>query len=120
MRFGSRPRAPVRCSALRAETPTRPQSPGSKYVLIGGLAAVLYGSAVVTNDADIGPSRADENRDELAAHAEPFVIEGTHVHVAALGDIIRSKETVNRVKDQAALPHLYALEDEMAARDDNR
>ena len=32
-------------------------------------------------------------------------------------DIIRSKETANRLKDQAALPHLYALEDEIAARD---
>ena len=39
------------------------------------------------------------------------------VRVAALDDIIRSKETANRLKDQAALPHLYALEDEIAARD---
>jgi hypothetical protein len=148
------------------------------YVLIGGLAAVLYGSAVVTNDADICPSRADNNLvrlaaalrdlharvrstsepdgvafscdpemlarvrmlnlhtdagefdlafepagftsyDELAAHAEPFVIEGIHVRVGALRDVIRSKETANRVKDRAALPHLYALEDEIAARNDD-
>ena len=35
-----------------------------------------------------------------------------------LNDVIRSKETANRAKDRAALPHLYALEDELAARDD--
>jgi hypothetical protein len=148
------------------------------YVLIGGLAAVLYGSAVVTNDADVCPSRADENLerlaaslrdlharvrtgsepdgvafncdpellarvqtlnlqtdagqfdiafepagftgyDELAERAESFVIEGIPVPVAALRDVIRIKETANRVKDQAALPHLYALEDEIAVRDDD-
>jgi hypothetical protein len=37
--------------------------------------------------------------------------------VAALQDVIRSKESANRLKDQAALPQLYALEDEIAARD---
>ena len=150
---------------------------GVEYVLIGGLAAVLYGSAVVTNDADICPSRTRENLerlaaalkhlharirsatepdgvafscdpellarvqmlnlqtdagqfdlafepagftgyDDLARDAEPFDIDGARVPVAALRDIIRSKEAANRLKDRAALPHLYALEDEIAARDD--
>ena len=32
-----------------------------EYVLIGGLAAVLHGSTVMTNDADIVPERTAEN-----------------------------------------------------------
>jgi hypothetical protein len=147
---------------------------GVEYVLIGGLAANLYGSPLVTNDADITPMRTRANLDRLAAAlrdldarirtaAEPdglafacdaaflermkmvnlqtragefdisfepggfsgyealapnavdFEIFGVHVQVAALHDIIRSKEAANRLKDQAALPVLYALEDEIAA-----
>ena len=151
---------------------------GVDYVLIGGLAAVLYGSALVTNDADICPDRDHANLErlaaalqdlaracalhpnrkasrsratprcsaasdsstsrptagqfdlasrpsgfagyaDLAARAEIFDIDGVHVRVAALRDIIRSKETANRLKDQAALPHLYALEDEIARLDES-
>jgi hypothetical protein len=147
---------------------------GVDYVLIGGLAAVLHGSALVTNDADICPRRTPENLerlaaalraldarlrtrgdpqgvefacdasflggvnllnletsagqfdiafspagfdgyDALAASADAYEIDGTRVQVAALRDVIHSKETANRLKDQAALPHLYALEDEIAA-----
>jgi hypothetical protein len=147
-----------------------------EYVLIGGLAAVLHGSPLVTNDADICPRRTPENLDRLAAalreldarvragettdgvefacdatflarvellnletaagqfdvaftpagfagydalieRAETYDIEGIRVHVASLRDVIVSKEHANRVKDHAALPHLYALEDEIAARD---
>ena len=146
-----------------------------EYVLIGGLAANLYGSPLVTNDADICPRRTHDNlerladalrdldarirttaepeglafaRDaeflermkmvnmqtragefdisfepggfargyeELVDHAVDFTVFGVHVPVAALRDIIASKEAANRAKDQAALPHLYALEDELAA-----
>jgi hypothetical protein len=151
---------------------------GVEYVLIGGLAAVLHGSAVVTNDADICPSRARENLerlsvalrdlharirtptdpdgvafacepallervqmlnlqtdagnfdiafepagftgyDDLVQGAETFDIDGILVRVAALRDVIRSKENANRAKDRAALPHLYALEDEIAAHDND-
>jgi hypothetical protein len=145
-----------------------------EYILIGGLAAVLHGSALVTNDADICPRRTPKNLEHLAAalgeldarlrargdakgvgftcdaaflggvdlltletaagqfdiafapagfasyealvdSAVTYDIDGTRVQVAALRDVIHSKETANRVKDQAALPHLYALEDEIAA-----
>ena len=55
--------------------------------------------------------------DALLAHAVTYEIDGLEVRVAALTDIIRSKQTANRLKDQAALRHLYALEDEIAARD---
>ena len=37
------------------------------YVLIGGLAANLHGSPVVTNDADLCPDRDRANLDRLAA-----------------------------------------------------
>lgn len=146
-----------------------------EYVLIGGLAANLHGSPLVTNDAGICPRRTRGNLERLAAAlrdldarirtiAEPeglafardaeflermkmvnmqtragdfdvafepggfaggydvlienaveFDIFGIRVRVAALRDIIASKESANRAKDHAALPHLYALEDEIAA-----
>jgi hypothetical protein len=53
--------------------------------------------------------------EDLLQHAVDFDVYGVRVRVAALSDIIKSKQTANRLKDQAALPHLYALEDEIAA-----
>ena len=148
-----------------------------EYVLIGGLAAVLHGAPLVTQDADICPRRTPENLERLAAalkamgariraahepdglafrsdaaflsnmamvnlttrfgdfdisfspaaftsgyddlveNAVMFNIEGIPVSVAALSDIISSKQSANRAKDHAALPLLYALEDEIAARE---
>jgi hypothetical protein len=38
-----------------------------EYVLIGGLAAVLHGSTVMTNEADIVPSPSEDNLDCLSA-----------------------------------------------------
>jgi hypothetical protein len=143
-----------------------------EYVLIGGLAAVLHGSSLVTNDADICPKRSRANLRRLAAALEDldarvrasgepdgvafardaafldrvemlnlettagqfdisfepagsdgydalvtncieYDIDGVRVKVAALSDIIRSKQVANRLKDQAQLPHLYALDDEI-------
>ena len=40
---------------------------GVRYVLIGGLAAVLHGSPLPTLDADICPSRTPDNLGRLAA-----------------------------------------------------
>lgn len=146
-----------------------------KYVLIGGLAAVLHGSSAMTNDADILPSKDDANLRRLAdclraldarirTPDEPAGIEfdphpsllgsvamlnmttrcgdldltfspaalddyervrdrsvafdvyDTRVSVAALDDIIRSKEAAARPKDHATLPILRALREEL--RDD--
>ena len=39
---------------------------GVRYVVIGGLAATLHGSPVVTTDADICPARDRDNLDRLA------------------------------------------------------
>lgn len=143
-----------------------------EYVLIGGLAAVLHGSTAMTNDADILPSKDDDNLARLSAclrsldarlrsPTEPdgiafdphpmlltsmamlnmttrcgdldltfqpaaledydavraasieFEINGRRVRVAALDDIIRSKETADRPKDHATLPILRALREEI-------
>jgi hypothetical protein len=43
---------------------------GVRYVLIGGLAAVLQGSPLVTADADICPAQERENLERLAAALE--------------------------------------------------
>jgi hypothetical protein len=146
---------------------------GVRFVLIGGYAAVLHGSAAFTTDADICPARTPENLSRLAAairemdgrirtsaepagfevtldehflgqmkmvnlvtrygafdvslepaalddyealeaNADEYEIAGVLVEVASLRDIIRSKETANRPKDQRMLPHLRALQDEIA------
>ncbi len=139
-----------------------------RYVLIGGLAAILHGSPQATFDADICPAPEAENLERLAAalrelgarvrapdvpdglpfacdakflasvqilnlvtaHGEldisfrpsgtgghedlaqkaaPITIEGHVVRVAALEDVIRSKEAAGRPKDVAALPVLRQL-----------
>lgn len=41
-----------------------------RYLIIGGLAAVLHGSPIVTADADIYPARDRENLSRLAAALE--------------------------------------------------
>lgn len=146
-----------------------------RYVVIGGLGAVLQGSPVPTLDADICPAGDRENLERLAraltdlgarirTEAEPdglpftcdaaflanvqilnltttggnldlsFVPSGTNgfedlvrsaevlglgelsVRVAALQDIIRSKEAANRPKDQRTLPVLRQLLAEIEAR----
>jgi len=145
------------------------------YVLIGGLAAVVRGSSVMTNDADIFPAKTSENMervsaalveldaklrvesepdgvsfdphpsllmsmvaldlttrcgdldltfqpaalddyDELLAASDEYELSGQKVRVAALADIIRSKEAAGRAKDHATLPILYALQEEIDLR----
>jgi hypothetical protein len=59
-----------------------------------------------------------EGYDDLVVRATPFHIGGLDIPVAALADIIRSKEAADRPKDRATLPILYALEEEIARRSD--
>jgi hypothetical protein len=139
-----------------------------RYVLIGGLAAILHGSPQVTFDADICPQRDPKNLENLAAalrdmsarvrapdvpeglvfgcdaaflssvqilnlvtahgeldlsfqpsgtagyadlvqNAQAISIGGHIAKVAALEDVIRSKEAAGRPKDRAALPLLRQL-----------
>jgi hypothetical protein len=142
---------------------------GVRYVVIGGLAATLHGSPVMTTDADICPARDEDNLERLARalieidarirtsgvpgglpfvrdavflsrievalnlttrfgdldlsfvpsgtggyedlsrRASSFSIKEHAVAVASLEDVIRSKESANRPKDQMALPALRLL-----------
>lgn len=49
----------------------------------------------------------------VVGNAATFLIGGHSVRVAALGDIIRSKEAAGRPKDHATLPILRALQEEI-------
>jgi hypothetical protein len=148
---------------------------GVRYVLIGGLAAILHGSPQVTFDADICPARDLDNLERLAAalrdmsarirtpdvqdglafqcdavflngvellnlvtafgdldlsfvpsgtrgygdlseNAIFMQVKGYRVAVASLEDIIRSKQAANRPKDQAGLPILRQLLQELNRR----
>jgi hypothetical protein len=71
-----------------------------------------YGDFDITSH----PAGFDRGYADLVPHAVEFRVDKTRVKVAALVDIIRSKETANRAKDQATLPLLYALQDELAQR----
>lgn len=58
--------------------------------------------------------RAIGGYDRLVTAAELIDVAGTEVQVAALDDIIASKEAAGRPKDLSQLPALYALRDELA------
>lgn len=53
---------------------------------------------------------------DLADHATVVSVGDAAVQIAALDDVIRSKEMANRPKDHATLPILYALRDEIEER----
>lgn len=139
-----------------------------EYVVIGGLAATLHGSAHVTFDLDITPERSAGNLARLAAalaeldarlrvdrepagvpfdpsadflarceilnlttrhgdlgisfvpsgtqgypdlrrDAVSITVHGIDVVVAALADVVRSKEAAGREKDRLVLPELRTL-----------
>jgi hypothetical protein len=145
------------------------------YVMIGGLAAAVHGSDLVTGDIDITPATGNDNlarlsraltdldariRTDEAPAGLPFAhdaaslkrgavwnivtnagdldlammpsgtqgyedlrrdaiaieILGVATRVAALADIIRSKEAAGREKDRAALPMLRRLQAEIDRR----
>jgi len=153
---------------------------GVRFVLVGGMAAVLHGDVGVTVDVDIVPERNPSNLErlartlhslsarirtpgvpegltfdcsaaffrnlapdailnlttsagdldltftpsgtggfaDLARRAHPIQIgERTTLLVAALEDVIRSKEAAGRDKDRAALPRLRRLLDRIRSRD---
>ena len=79
------------------------------FILIGGLAATIHGSPSATVDVDIVPRRERSNLEHLAERAQAIDIGGVIVRVAALEDIIRSKEAANREKDRVVLTALRRL-----------
>lgn len=152
---------------------------GVRYVLIGGLAATLYGSPHVTTDVDITPEREKHNLKRLARaledldarvrvegerdgmpfdrsarmldrvsllnlttragdldlsfepegtggfadlrrHAVEIEIRGLRIPVAALADIVRSKEAADREKDRLTLPTLRRLLERLEREDESR
>ena len=54
--------------------------------------------------------------EDVRASAITYELDGQAVQVAALEDIIRSKESADRAKDHATLPILRALKDELDRR----
>jgi hypothetical protein len=150
---------------------------GVRYVVIGGLAAVLRGSPVLTQDLDVCPAHDRENNERLAralktlgarirtegapdglpfacdaeffagvqlvnlvtpygdidvafepsgtggyadlvAKADPLRLSPDLApRIAALEDVIRSKEAADRPKDRAALPALRTLLAEIRRRE---
>jgi len=54
---------------------------------------------------------------DLVANAVGIDIGGFVIKIAALDDVIRSKEAADREKDRLALPQLYALRDQIQARE---
>lgn len=147
---------------------------GARYVLIGGMAARLHGSPLLTEDADVVPALEGENLrrlaralreldarlavegveggldvpldehtfsspvmgfetsagaidvaheavgrggyDSLEARAVTFEVAGIRILVAALDDIIASKQAADRPKDRLHLPVLTELREELRAR----
>jgi hypothetical protein len=63
-------------------------------------------------DLTFTPAGLDDY-DALVAGADVFELDGQHVRVASLDDIIRSKEAAGRAKDHATLPLLRALREEI-------
>lgn len=60
-------------------------------------------------DLTIRPAAFEGGYEELAPRAVRRSVGSVQVRVAALADVIRSKETAGRRKDQEALPELYRL-----------
>ena len=68
-------------------------------------------------DVSFEPGAFEGGYEQLRPQAVDYPVDDFIVPVAALRDVIQSKEAANRTKDQAALPYLYALEDEIAAQE---
>lgn len=60
-------------------------------------------------DLTFQPAGFPHGYDDLIGQARPVIIGQITIQLAALDDIITSKETANRAKDLVALPELYDL-----------
>ncbi len=79
-------------------------------------AAALKGMAILNlrcqfGDLDLtfAPAGFPAGYADLIGRASEYVVDGLTIHVAALEDVITSKATANRPKDQDALPELMRL-----------
>ena len=69
---------------------------GVRFILVGGMAAILHGDVGVTIDLERSAGGVE-------------AVEGVTIQVASLPDIIRSKEAADSDKDRQALPRLRRL-----------
>jgi hypothetical protein len=108
------------CQALRevdARLRTATEPDGVPFTCDEHFLAQMAMVNLVTRHGDFDLSfrpAASEGYDDLVRSAVDYDIGGYVVKVAALDDIILSKETADRAKDRAVLPQLYALRDEIA------
>jgi hypothetical protein len=81
-----------------------------------------FGSSTWTTDAgpvdvlgELPTAGGRRNYDELIQRAVPRRVHGLVIHLAALDDIVASKEFANRDKDRDALPELRELQRRLAS-----
>lgn len=87
--------------------------------LLEQMRAVTMSTRFGDLDLRFAPAAFD-GYDDLAPRAIEAPFGNTTVPIAALDDVIRSKETADRSKDRRTLPMLYALRDEIAIRGRDR
>jgi len=81
--------------------------------LIRSMRCLNMSTRVGDVDLTIEPAALD-GYESVNSTSIGVLVDGVEVRVAALDDIIRSKEAADRPKDRMALPYLYALRDEIA------
>ena len=88
---------------------------GVDFIVVGGMATVMHGSVLPTQDIAFRPSGPSADFESWRRHAvELQMEENLVVLVGSLDDIIESKRAADRAKDVAALPYLESLRDEIA------
>jgi hypothetical protein len=103
----------------RIRTPDSPE--GVRFPRDGAFLANVELLNLVTRCGDLDLTfrpAGTEGFADLARQAKEVTIRGVGVSVAALGDVIRSKEAADRPKDRRSLPVLRQLLDEIQRRRD--
>jgi predicted nucleotidyltransferase len=77
------------------------------FVVVGGFAALLYGSTLTTRDLDV--CAVLSNDDVERAGSIEVELFGRRCRVISLDDLIRAKEALGREKDLLAVKELKAL-----------
>lgn len=92
---------------------------GVEFVIVGGLAATVHGSARLTHDLDVVYARSQENLERLARALEPYspylrgappgLLFGRDCRVVNLDTLIRAKKAAGRLKDLEVIAELESL-----------
>jgi len=104
---------------LDARVRTPDTAEGVRFPFDAGFLANLLLLNLVTRYGDLDLSfrpAGTEGFSELAPRSLTIEVRGLQIAVAALEDVIRSKEAANRPKDQRALPVLHQLLAEIRRR----